>query len=423
MKKRKILWFCGAQFSEEKIKTTGTWLIAMGKALADRGDIELYNVTYGDVKIITQKNFSNITQWIIPHKETLNYKRGSKELSSFVLKINEDIKPDLIHIWGTEDGFGYTVIKLNLQTPILLDIQGLLFVIVKDYYGGLSKTDLIKCTGLKEIIRPHNHAYFIRKKFKARGKHELQLINKMNNISVQSFWVHSIIKYINSKSNIFQTGIMLRREFYESTVWDNTKNDDIINIFTSCSGPIPYKGLHVIFESIAILKKKYPNIKLNIGGNIQIVKKYGLIRDGYTSWMLRKITKLGIQDSITWLGMMSADEMIKQMRRSHIVVIPSFVETYSLFLAESMMIGVPTVASFVGGMPQMGEHGKSVLFFPAGDYWTCARQIERLISDPVLAKNLSVESRVIALKRNDQAAVLQTQLDIYNEIINKHQLL
>ncbi|NLJ01217.1 MAG: glycosyltransferase family 1 protein, partial [Bacteroidales bacterium] len=48
MKKRKILWFSGAQFSEDKIKTTGTWLIAMGIALAKSEDIELYNVTYGD---------------------------------------------------------------------------------------------------------------------------------------------------------------------------------------------------------------------------------------------------------------------------------------------------------------------------------------------------------------------------------------
>lgn len=69
MKKRKILWFSGAQFSEDKIKTTGTWLIAMGIALAKSEDIELYNVTYGDEGAITQKNFENITQWVIPNKE------------------------------------------------------------------------------------------------------------------------------------------------------------------------------------------------------------------------------------------------------------------------------------------------------------------------------------------------------------------
>ena len=68
-RKRKILWFSGSEFSDEKIKTTGTWLIAMGNALIENEDIELYNVTNGEVASITQKNVNNITQWIIPYRE------------------------------------------------------------------------------------------------------------------------------------------------------------------------------------------------------------------------------------------------------------------------------------------------------------------------------------------------------------------
>lgn len=418
MAKKKILWFCGVQFSDEKISTTGTWLVAMGEALSKIEDIEFYNVTCGDVKSITYKNFRNITQWIIPHKYTGKYKQGSKELKSFIKTINDDINPDLIHVWGTEVGFGNTIIDIKPQAPILLDIQGLLFVIVKDYYGGLSWTDLLKCIGLKEMLRPRNHPYFIRRTFKKRGVNELPLISKLKNISVQSDWVNSIIKNVNPKCNIYQTGIMLRSEFYKTHVWEHQKNIETINIFTSCSGPIPYKGLHVIFEAIAILKNKYPNIKLNIGGDIQIQKKYGFIRDGYTSWMLKKATKLGIQDSISWLGKLNADEMINEMHRSSMVVISSYVETYSLFLAESMMVGVPTVVSFAGAMPQLATNNKSALFFPVGDYWSCAQQIERFINEPELAKNLSTEARNTAFQRNDKTNVIQTQLDIYDKILN-----
>ena len=417
-KKRKILWFCAAQFSDEKIKTTGTWLIAMGNAVAKNADIELYNVTYGNVKSITQKNANNITQWIIPYEERKKYHQGSKELISFIKKINNEIKPDLIHVWGTENGFGFAIIEAKLRTPIVLDIQGLLFAYVQYYYGGLSSKDLFNCIGLKELLRPKNHPYFIRKRFEKRGKHERLLIQQMENISVQSDWVDSIIKCVNPKSNIFQTGMMLRSEFYETPIWEYQKNSQTINIFTSSSGAIPYKGLQVIFDAIALLKNKYPNIRLNIGGDIQIKKKYGFIRDGYTSWLLKKANKLGIADSISWLGMMDADEMIREMYRSSLVVIPSFVETYCLFMAESMMVGVPTVASFAGALPQLAEHDKSALYFPTGDHWSCARQIEKIITDQELAKKLSIEARNTALQRNDQAKVLQTQLEIYNKIID-----
>lgn len=417
MRKRKIVWFCAAQFTDEKIKTTGTWLIAMGNAIANSPNIDLFNVTFGDVKSITQKNSKNITQWIIPHKERVKYHQGSKKLVSFIKKFNKEVDPDLIHVWGTENGFGFPVMEANLKTPVLLEIQGLLFASVKFYYGGLSFSDLKNSIGIKEVLRPKYHLSSIRRSFKRRGKHELRLIRQMKNITVQSDWVHTIIKYVNPESKLFHTGMMLRSEFYEASQWKHPANDETINIFTSCSGPIPYKGLHVIFEAIAVLKNKFPNIKLNIGGGINIHKKYGLIRDGYTSWMLDKIKELEIEGSVRWMGMMNADEMIREMQRSHMVVIPSFVETYCLFMAESMMIGVPAIASFAGALPELAVPDKSVLYFPMGDHWTCARQIERVIEDSEMVKRLSFESRKIALDRNDPDKVLQTQLNIYNEIL------
>lgn len=418
MRKKKILWFGSVQFTDEKISTTGTWLYAMGEALTKNDELELYNVTYGDVSTITQRNYRNIKQWIVPYKYTVKYKKVSKDLRSFIEIINDEIKPDLIHVWGTEDGFGYSVIESDLKTPVLLEIQGLLFSIVKNYYGGLSFNDLINCIGLKEILRPRNHPYFIKKRFKKKGQQELLFIKRMDNISVQSDWVKSIINRVNPGCNLFNTGIMLRNEFYNSQIWNPPRNFETINIFTSCSGSIPYKGMSVLFDAIALLKNKYPNIRLNIGGNIQREKKYGLIRDGYTTWMLRRIIKLGIQDSINWLGKMTANEMITEMHKSNMVVIPSFVETYSLFLAESMMLGLPTIASFAGAMPQLAEDEKTALFFPIGDHWSCARQIERLIKDVDLAKKLSVEARRVAFQRNNKTKVIKTQLEIYDKIIN-----
>lgn len=417
MKIKRILWFCGEQFSEQKMKTTGTWYKAMGEALSNTSDFELFNVTYGNVNSIVQNNSNSIKQWIIPYKEQKKYNKGSKNLISFIKKIDSDIKPDLIHVWGTENGFGFPILEAKLITPVLLDIQGILFSIVKNYYGGLSGKDLLKCTGLKEILKPKYHPFFVRRTFNHKGKLERHLISQINNISVQSDWVHSILKFENNNTNFYHTRILLRQEFYDAKQWECIDNKSI-NIFTASSGSIPYKGLHVIFKAINLLKNKYPNIKLNIGGHIEINKKYGLIRNGYTSWLLNYAKELNIEDNIAWLGMMDANEMINEMYKSNLVVLPSFVESYSLFMAESMMIGVPLVVSYAGAMPELAKHNESALYFPVGDHWSCARQIEKIIIDNELAKKLSHESRIIALQRNDQALVLKTQMDIYNSIID-----
>lgn len=417
MKKRKIIWFCAAQFSDENIKTTATWLIAMGNALAEIEDIELYNITYGSVDSISQINTKNITQWIIPFKDLKKHHRGSKALVSFVKKIDEVIEPDIIHVWGTENEFGSIINEAKLKTPVLLDIQGLLFAYVKFYYGGLDFKDLIKCIDFKEIIKPRFHPYFIRRSFKKKGKQELRLIRDFKYISVQSDWVNSVIKNVNNNGSIFHTGIMLRKEFYDTSPWKKLENKNQINIFTSSSGPIPYKGIHVVIEAIALLKTKYPNIKLNIGGDFQLKKKYGLFRNGYMGWLLRKINKLGLTDSISWLGMLSSEEIINEMYKSSVVVVPSYIETYCLFMAESMMVGVPTVASFSGAMPQLAEHGKSALYFSPGDHWECASCIEKIIENTEFADMLSLESRKRAFDRNNQGKVLKKQLEIYSKII------
>lgn len=418
MSKKKILWFSGVQFTDEKIKTTGTWLVAMGETLEKSAEIQLYNIAFGDVKSITQKNYRNIIQWIIPFKERLKYHKSSRRLIEFIQGVDAEIKPDLIHIWGTENGFAFAVHDAKLRTPVLLEMQGILFSIVKNYYGGLSANDIFKSTGIKEILRPRFHIASIRRRFKQSGTYEKMIIQEMNHIAVQSDWVDSIIRYVNPICKRYHTKIMLRNEFYSASTWNPQKDNETINIFTASSGAIPYKGLHVILEAIALLVHKYPNIRLNIGG-VSINKKYGLIRDGYTSWLLSKAQNLGIEENLNWIGKMSASEMISQMQQSQLVVIPSFVETYCLFMAEAMMVGVPSIASSAGALTELAEPDKSALYFPPGDHWTCARQIERIINDSDLARRISLESRKIAHVRNDPKNVLNTQLSIYDEILNK----
>ena len=49
-----------------------------------------------------------------------------------------------------------------------------------------------------------------------------------------------------------------------------------------------------------------------------------------------------------------------------------FIETYCLSFAEAMIVGVPTVTSFTGAMPELARHGEESLFYNSIDYQTCA---------------------------------------------------
>ena len=69
---KKILWFSNCAFSNDKINTTGTWLLAMGEALMLTGKVQIYNITTGNVDSITRRDGNGIFQWIIPLKNINN---------------------------------------------------------------------------------------------------------------------------------------------------------------------------------------------------------------------------------------------------------------------------------------------------------------------------------------------------------------
>ena len=415
MKNKKILWLSNCAFTDDKMQVTGTWLIAMGEALLETGEVELNNITFGNVKKNTRRDCKGVSQWIIPHEKTNKKGLLSHKTINFIKKIEAEIHPDLIHIWGTEGSWGMLAARKILKTPVILDMQGILYAIAKVYYGGLTFKELLQCIGLKEILLPIRFLYFSKRAFDKKGVQERYVIQNIPFISVQSEWVRTHVEFENPTCKTFETGIILRNEFYDVPPWTIKENQNPI-IFTSSSGSVPYKGLHVLFRAIAVLKKKFPTIQLRIAGSIQ-KSRYRYIRDGYSAWLLKEAERLDILNSIVWLGALNADEIIDQLHSSSMVVIPSYIETYCLALAEAMIVGVPTVVSYAGAMPELAQHNESSLFFPVGDYMSCSAQIEKLLNNMVLAEKLSIQARIEGLKRNNTDKVVKRQLEIYTKVI------
>lgn len=410
-----ILWLSNVAFSNEKIKVTGTWIIAMGKALVETGEVSLFNICHGNVKEVTKKEVNGIVQWVLPLEKTNKQGLPSNNTQQIVRSIENEIKPDLVHIWGTENYWGKLVINSTIQSKTLLEMQGIMTACARVYYGGLNLTEIFSCIGIKELLLPQRFLYFRKKDFEKRGIREIDIIKNCTNISVQSDWVKAHIKYQNTNATVYPTGMLLREEFYNSEQWKKNTQRNKKVIFTSFSGVNPYKGLHVLMRAFAFLKNKYSDLEFRIGGNILQTKR---IKDGYFVWLIKEAKKLGIFDSIVWLGSLDADKIITELQNCDVFVIPSYIETYCLAIAESMMVGTPTVVSFAGAMPELAEHNSSALFFPVGDSMNCAYQTELLLANINLCQKLSDNARNKALKRNNQEVVVKRQLEIYQSIIN-----
>lgn len=410
----KVLWFCNALFSDKSPNSSGTWLYSMSEALINTGEIDLYNITQGKVKELVRRDYGSIKQWVVPKTKQ---RRLSNDLSNTYLvqniqEIVEYVKPDIIHIWGTEVYWGLLTARNYICGPTILEIQGLKYAIEKYYTAGLSVLDVLMCTGFREVLIPTSSIHWSKYNFKRWGQFEKEIIAGHKYISTQSNWSRAHIKSIYPTATIIKTLLSLRPEYIRAGKWVLDKAEPN-HIFTLASATTPYKGLHVLVDAMAILKKQHPTIKLTIAGT---TPKRGIKKAGYTKWLERKIKHYNLTDNVSFTGHLNAEEIILELKKARVFIHPSFVESYSLALDEALSIGMPTVASFSGAMPEMATHEHSALFYTPGDAVMCANAIERILNDDVLADKLS-ENAYKARSDKNSRDIAQLQLSIYKEIL------
>lgn len=94
------------------------------------------------------------------------------------------------------------------------------------------------------------------------------------------------------------------------------------------------------------------------------------------------------------LGQMPATALAQQYAQARAVVIPSlWYEIFGMVALEAMGHGVPVIASDIGGLPEVVEHGQTGWLFPAGDVAALVAAISKLWHDSQLAQQLGMAAQ------------------------------
>lgn len=410
MRKMRVLWLSNKVQTNEASTGSGTWLESMAKGLVQAGEVELGNIAHGPVRKLTRKDSGEISQWVVPLAKLGKDGLPGKTILAAIIKGAEEFEPDLVHIWGTENFWGLLTARGYLRKPASLEMQGFKMVYARTYSGGLSLREQLSCIGPKEILRGAT-IFQERRRFKIWGNFEKEIIRKAPNVTVQSSWMRAWVQGLNPACRIFESSLPLRDSFCNSPPWEPQKNPVL---FTSAAYPAPYKGLHVAVRAVALLRHGFPGIRLRIAGAHQ---RPGIRQSGYISWLNREARRLSVESNLTWLGPLNGDELVREMHSSAAFVLPTFIENCCTSMQEAMMVGIPVVASYCGGLPSIGKDEESALFFPPGDEAMCAYQIRRLLTDHTLAELISQRARKTAIARNNTSLIVQRQIDIYRQIL------
>lgn len=416
MNKVKVLWLSNKPLSWDKEKATGTWLTAMAHALVESGKVDLINISEDKIKSPVRRDIENVKQYIVPFSNRRHKGLPSQKIIRYIQSAVAECNPDIIHVWGTESYWGLLTARKLINGVVLLEIQGIIQTIVKPciFYGGLTNRELLRTIGIKELIIPKSSLICSRRNSKRWVKYEKEIIEGHQNINTQSEWVRSNLVGINNDATIFKTNIILRKEFYTGDVWEKCKRMlSRPSIFTTASSISAYKGLHVAVRATALLKKLFPEIILKVAG----VKNSSWIRtSGYQKWIIKEIDRLDLRSNIEFLGQLTADEIIEQYRICDVVLIPSFVESYGVAMAEAVAFGIPVVASYSAALKEFDVKRNTVYYFSPGDEADCANALRFLISNEnnnSIAPNFLKDEIYV---NDDEAEFVQLQIKTYNEV-------
>lgn len=409
----KVVWISTSRFTSDNIKGTGSWLLPLARELVDSNQVELthFALCLSSFNFVEEKIFG-IIQYVYPNH--LECEDVSIDTANSIKERLDNIAPDVVHIWGTESNIASLYTNGYLKYPTFIDIQGFMPSIPDKFMKGLSFLELLKIhLGKREFLHPRISLFYTMNTYIKKSNYSKKLLSSFKYISVQSSWVEAQILALFPKVNILNTGIILREEFYLADKWKNNFNNPII--FSCASSTlIPYKGLYTMLKGLKLIKQRYPNVVLRLAGTP--INKNNMV--GFERLINDFILKNDLTDNVFFIGQLEATQLISELQNSNVCIIPSYVETYCLALAEAQMIGTPCVASYAGAMPEIAIPNEEALYYEPLDYQMMSFQVCRLLSDKELSNKLSINGIKHRTKANDRKAVANNQMVNYYKVIN-----
>lgn len=422
----RVLWSVFITFPEvapligRKPEYACTWAKALSFHLRKRSDVKLAITSIYSGKGLKKFEVDNVTFYFLPNEKQVKKNGGGKEASKYWTEIIHDFQPDIIHIHGSESMVSYELTKLDLKVPVFLSLQGILSNYWKDEYAGLGLYDLIFNITLRDIVRCSG-IILDRQKTKIKSKLEKKLLENIKYIGGRTTWDKVSSLVLNPNLKYIYSPEMIRQEFYDSERW-NIHEAKKHRIFMH-QGFKPIKGLHILLEAMHILKSKYPDIELFMSGT-NVMKnrtiKERLLQSGYVKYLFKRIKKYDLEDCIHFTGILDASQIVEELNKSHVMVIPSSIENSPNSLVEAQLVGIPCVASYVGGVPEMIKHHEDGFLYTFNEPLMLAEYIARLFDSSELCESFSLKSYNNVRKRQGIDYVLNKTLENYKNIIEDY---
>lgn len=150
----------------------------------------------------------------------------------------------------------------------------------------------------------------------------------------------------------------------------------------------PHKGFLDLPRIVARLRSRWkPDVKIAVCGTPEVERHLQMFE--------RSVDALGVRPNLTMLGFLPRDDLYAVMRRSRMLIYPSYVDAFSITTLESLCLGVPVVAYEIDAVSLLWGGYPGVFLSRVGD--------PDAFGD--LAARLAIESRLDQARRDSERAI------------------
>lgn len=143
--------------------------------------------------------------------------------------------------------------------------------------------------------------------------------------------------------------------------------------------------------------------------------RFLIVGDGPYRTVLKKLAGgTGINDRITFTGFV--EDVYTLMAALDLLVISSLWEGFGLTAIEAMTLGVPVVATEVGGLPEVVRHGETGLLVPPANAAALAKSIVWMLDHPREAGEMAQKGGDIVRREFTAGEMARRTVDLYRKV-------
>jgi len=415
----KVLWFLNVPIppvgealpSRTDYIGSGWWISWLLAALRQRGDIDLH-VAWGHEgryhNVVQIDKHCTVEAFPLWHTSVApadgDARPGLGGILSLLtnrypdgaLAVVDRVKPDLIHIHGTEGPCAMLLDRIDV--PALVSIQGSPGDWAARSWGGAdTAVKLRNPRGWKNQLQ-----------LVLAGRREARMLKHAKAIHGGTTWDRRFARRTAPQASFYHSVAAVGPDFFQVRNSVDAGADREKVVMTAFS-PQPYKGGELVINAVASLRRSGCKVRLVLAGSCP--------RKAWGREVLRAAKAAG-PGTVEITGYLQPKALSERLAAADVYVLPSYMENAPNTLLEAMCVGVPCVAARVGGVASMLRDGVEGLIFRRGNLRDLTDKLERLLVDAEFARTLGLAGAARVRAADEPTKVAARTIEIYRSVLD-----